>query len=113
MPVSSGVKLIGMLKAPDSPIRQIPIIVLSGYLTKTAALTITEAGADGLLVKPVSPKALYEHISRIVLHHDQPNAPASFLQNQRRHTQSQRKKARDPMKPPGEIPDLAEATFVE
>jgi CheY-like chemotaxis protein len=96
MPVSSGVKLIGMLKAPESPARQIPIIVLSGYITKTAALAITNSGAEELLVKPVSPKALYEHIAHIVLRHDEIYAPTSFLQNQRRHTQTQRKKANDP-----------------
>jgi two-component system chemotaxis response regulator CheY len=96
MPISSGVKLIGMLKAPEFPARQIPIIVLSGYLTKTTALAITNAGADELLVKPVSPKALYEHIARIVLRHDEMYAPTSFLQNQRRHTQ--RKKANNPTK---------------
>jgi two-component system chemotaxis response regulator CheY len=95
MPASSGVKLIGTLKAPDSPARQIPIIVLSGYLTKTAALAITNSGADELLVKPVSPKALYEHISRIVLRKDQANAPTSFLQNQRRRAETHRKKAKD------------------
>jgi CheY-like chemotaxis protein len=93
MPASSGIKLIGMLKAPESPARQIPIIVLSGYLTKTAALTITEAGADALLVKPVSPKALYAHVGRIVLREGQPYAPNAFVQNQRRHMQLQHKKA--------------------
>jgi two-component system, chemotaxis family, chemotaxis protein CheY len=98
MPISSGVKLIGVLKAPESPARQIPIIVLSGYITKTAALAITNSGADELLVTPVSPKALYEHIARIVLRHDEINAPTSFLQNQRRHTQTQRKKANNPNK---------------
>ena len=95
MPASGGVKLISMLKAPESPARQIPIIVLSGYLTKTTALTITEAGADALLVKPVSPKVLHAHIARIVPRADQPYAPNSFLQNQWRHMQLQRKKAGD------------------
>jgi len=95
MPVSNGVKLIAMLKAPASPVRQIPVIVLSGYLTKTAALAITNAGADELLVKPVSPKALYAHISRIVSRQEQPNAPASLLKNQRKRAESERKKAKD------------------
>lgn len=94
MPVSSGIKLIRMLKA-ESLARQIPIIVLSGYLTKTTALTITEAGADALLVKPVSPKALYAYIARIVLRADQRYAPNSFVQNRRRHTQLKQKKAGD------------------
>ena len=84
-PISScrsptGVELIAMLKAPNSPASQIPIIVLSGYLTKTAALGITNSGADEVLVKPVSPKALYGHISRIVLRRNQTNVPPSFVQ---------------------------------
>ena len=95
MPASSGIKLIRMMKAPESLAGQIPIIVLSGYLTKTTALTITEAGADALLVKPVSPKALYTHIARIVLRADQPYAPNSFVKNRRRHTQLNQKKAGD------------------
>jgi two-component system, chemotaxis family, chemotaxis protein CheY len=102
MPATSGIRLIGMLKALESSARRIPIIVLSGYLTKTAALAITNAGADELLVKPVSPKALYERIARIVLLHKQVNAPTSFLQNQRRHTQAQLKKAKEPEKDPSE-----------
>jgi two-component system chemotaxis response regulator CheY len=94
MPASSGIKLIRMLKARESPAGQIPVIVLSGYLTKTTALTIA-AGADALLVKPVSPKALYAHVARIVLRADRPHAPNSFVQNQQLHMQLQRKKAGD------------------
>jgi two-component system, chemotaxis family, chemotaxis protein CheY len=100
MPVSSGVRLIEMLKGMESPAKQIPIIVLSGYVTKTAALAITKAGAAELLVKPVSPKALYEHITRIVLSHRELYAPTSFLQNQRQHAQIQRKKAKEPRTTP-------------
>jgi two-component system, chemotaxis family, chemotaxis protein CheY len=71
MPGFNGLQFIGTLKAPRSPAINIPIIVLSGYLTKTTALAVTESGADELLVKPVSPKVLHEHISRIVLRGDQ------------------------------------------
>src|SRR6202041_328481 len=94
MPVSSGIKLIRMLKA-ESLARQIPIIVLSGYLTKTTALTITEAGADAFLSQPVSPKALYAYIARIVLRADQRYAPNSLVQNRRSNTQLKPIKAGD------------------
>jgi two-component system chemotaxis response regulator CheY len=92
MPDFNGLRFIKMMKAPDAPTRQIPIIVLSGYLTKTAAVTVTRSGADELLVKPVSPRALYEHVSRIVLRKDQGNAPPAFLQNQRRRAELGKKK---------------------
>ena len=93
MPDFNGLKFIKMLKAPSAPTSRIPIIVLSGYLTKTAALGVDEAGVDELLVKPVSPKALYEHVSRIVLHKNRANPPMAFVQNQRRHAELHKKKA--------------------
>jgi CheY-like chemotaxis protein len=110
MPATSGVRLINLLKAPASPVRQIPVIVLSGYLTKTAALAVPSA--DALLVKPVSPKVLYEHIARIVLREDRNQAPDSFLENQRRHSQTQQKKAKDPAPMPGKGSDQ-DMAFVE
>jgi DNA-binding response OmpR family regulator len=95
MPDFDGLRFIKMLKAPSAPTCQIPIIVLSGYLTKTAAMAVNESGADEVLVKPVSPKALYEHVSRIVLRKNQANPPMAFAQNQRRHAELHKKKTGD------------------
>jgi CheY-like chemotaxis protein len=95
MPDLNGLKFIKMLKAPSAPTSRIPIIVLSGYLTKTATLGVNESGVDELLVKPVSPKALYEHVSRIVLRRNQANPPTAFVQNQRRRAELHKKKAGD------------------
>jgi two-component system chemotaxis response regulator CheY len=92
MPDFNGLKFIKMVKAPTAPTRKIPIIVLSGYLTKTAALEVNRSGADELLVKPVSPKALYEHVARIVARSDPAKAPMAFVQNQRRRAELQKKK---------------------
>jgi two-component system, chemotaxis family, chemotaxis protein CheY len=95
MPDSNGMNLIARLKAPESPVRNIPIIVLSGYLTKTAALSMISSGADEVLVKPVAPKALHEHITRIILRQDKKSAPAAFVQNRRRHSETGRKKSKE------------------
>jgi two-component system chemotaxis response regulator CheY len=95
MPDLNGLRFIKMMKAPGAPTSGIPIIVLSGYLTKTATLAINESGADELLVKPVSPKALYEHVSRIVLRKNQANPPVAFVQNQRRRDEIHKKKSGD------------------
>ena len=92
MPDFDGMRFIKMVKAPSAATSQIPIIVLSGYLTKTAALAANESGADELMVKPVSPKALYEHVSRIVLRKSQANPPMAFVQNQRRRAELDNKK---------------------
>ena len=92
MPDFDGLRFIKMVKAPSAATSQIPIIVLSGYLTKTAALAANESGANELMVKPVSPKALYEHVSRIVLRKSQANPPMAFVQNQRRRAELDKKK---------------------
>jgi len=92
MPTFNGLRFIKMMREPQSPAAAIPIIVLSGYLTKAAALLVKESGADELLVKPVSPKALYEHISRIVLRNDKTRQTVAFSQNQKRLAEQQRKK---------------------
>lgn len=95
MPDLNGLRFIRMVKEPQSPCHTTPVIVLSGYLTKSAALTIRNSGADELLVKPVSPKSLYEHIARIVLRSDNPRPPLAFLQNRKRRAEQQRKKTGD------------------
>ena len=95
MPDLNGLLFIKLVKNPESPCRTTPVIVLSGYLTKSAALTIRSSGADELLVKPVSPKALYEHIARIVLRNDSPAPPEAFVQNRKRRAAQQRKQAGD------------------
>jgi CheY-like chemotaxis protein len=95
MPDLNGLRFIKMMKAPSAPTSRIPIIVLSGYLTKTATLAVNESGADEILVKPVSPKALYEHVSRIVLRKNQANPPVAFVQNQRRRDELHKKKTGD------------------
>jgi two-component system chemotaxis response regulator CheY len=91
MPIFNGLRLIKMMREPQSPARSIPIIVLSGYLIKAVALMVRDTGADELLVKPVSPKALYEHISRDGLRNDKTQPSAAFLQNQKRLADQRRK----------------------
>jgi two-component system chemotaxis response regulator CheY len=86
MPIFDGLRFIKMVKDVQSPIHKTPIIVLSGYLTKAAALTVRDSGANELLVKPVSPKSLYEHIVRIVMEDDSAGQQLTLLQNRKRRT---------------------------
>ena len=95
MPIFDGLRFIRMVKEEQSPTHKTPIIVLSGYLTKAAALTVRSSGADELLVKPVSPKSLYEHIIRIVRRDDLASQQLTLLQNRKRRTDPQGKKTGD------------------
>jgi CheY-like chemotaxis protein len=91
MPAFNGLRLIKMMRESQSAAKSIPIIVLSGYLTKAAALMVRDSGADELLVKPVSPKALYEHVSRIVLRNDKARQTVAFAQDQERPADRRRR----------------------
>ncbi len=93
MPIFDGLRFIKMVKNAQSPGHKTPIIVLSGYLTKAAALTVSSSGADELLVKPVSPKSLYEHIVRIVLQDESASQQLTLLQNRKRRTEPPHKEA--------------------
>lgn len=84
MPIFDGLRFIKMVKDVQSPVHKTPIIVLSGYLTKAAALMVRNSGADELLVKPVSPKSLYEHIVRIVLQDNSASQQLTLLQGRKR-----------------------------
>lgn len=91
MPIFDGLRFIKMSKDAQSPARKTPIIVLSGYLTKAAALMVKNTGADELLVKPVSPKSLYEHIVRIVLQDETASQHLTLRQNRKRGAAQPRK----------------------
>jgi two-component system, chemotaxis family, chemotaxis protein CheY len=95
MPLFDGLRFITMVREAQSPAHVTPIIVLSGYLTKPTALAVRSSGVDELLVKPVSPKVLYDHIVRIVMRNDPATQQAAFVQNQKLHTEQRRKKADD------------------
>ena len=92
MPIFDGLRFIKMVKDVQSPVHKTPIIVLSGYLTKAAALTVRNSGADELLVKPVSPKSLYEHIVRIVLQDESASQQLTLLQSRKRRSPQPGKK---------------------
>lgn len=90
MPIFDGLRFIKMMKDAQSPTHKTPIMVLSGYLTKAAALMVRGSGADELLVKPVSPKSLYEHIVRIA-QNDATSQQLTLLHNRKRHAEQPHK----------------------
>jgi two-component system, chemotaxis family, chemotaxis protein CheY len=92
MPVFSGLRFVNTLKTLSTSAHDIPIIVLSGYLTRSATLAVRKSGADEFLVKPVSPKALYQRITHIVLRSDPTLQPTGVLRTRKKRVESQRKK---------------------
>jgi CheY-like chemotaxis protein len=97
MPVISGPRFVSALKMGATPAHNIPVIVLSGYLTRSATLAVRSSGADEFLVKPVSPKALYHRILRIVLRGQtgQKLQPTGRSKVRKRRTESQRRMSKD------------------
>ena len=53
MPRVSGIELIQRLRANDGPVAEMPMIALTAYVMREHRAAITEAGADGIIAKPI------------------------------------------------------------
>ncbi len=62
MPGMSGVEFVRQVRAKGMTA---PIIMLSGSEGDALAATAFDAGANSVLVKPVSPRALLEHVATL------------------------------------------------
>jgi len=65
MPKTSGYTLCACLKS-DSNTKDIPIVMVTGLGTEINEKIGREMGADGYLVKPISPEQLHDTISRLL-----------------------------------------------
>ena len=75
MPLLTGVEFVRLLRtAKDSPNPYVPVIMLTGHSRIRDIAAAREAGITDYLIKPISPKRLYERIDSIIEH------PRSFVQ---------------------------------
>ncbi len=62
-----GVTFIRMVRTSgDSPNKNVPIIMLTGYPERELVIEARDAGADAYLLKPVSPKALQDRVLALI-----------------------------------------------
>ena len=52
--------------AEDSPNTFVPIVLMTSYGDEQHVMTACDAGVNDVLLKPISPKALYRHIACII-----------------------------------------------
>lgn len=53
MPRVSGIELIQKLRADSGPVADMPMIALTAYVMREHRAAISEAGADGIIAKPI------------------------------------------------------------
>lgn len=53
MPRISGIDLIRRVRDADEPLRQMPLIALTAYVMREHRAAIEDAGADGIIAKPI------------------------------------------------------------
>ena len=53
MPRVSGIELIRRLRASDGPLAEMPLVALTAYVMREHRAAIDEAGADGIIAKPI------------------------------------------------------------
>ena len=65
MPGVNGIDATSALKR-DARLRNIPIIILTGYPLRAVQGGVLEAGADAFLTKPCLPEELEQHVRRLL-----------------------------------------------
>src|SRR5207302_3786928 len=67
MPIFDGLELTQMIRQPGANANPyVPIIMLTGHSEKRRVMAARDAGITEFMAKPVSAKALYEHILNVV-----------------------------------------------
>lgn len=62
-----GVKFTQLVRnAPDSVNPELPIIMLTGYADKTRVCEARDAGVTELIVKPVTPRAVFDRVNAVI-----------------------------------------------
>ncbi|MBV6658238.1 MAG: response regulator [Devosiaceae bacterium] len=62
MPVLDGAELVRLIRKPGHPMAYMPIIVVTGYSPESRARLAIKLGVNDVLIKPCSPRALYERV---------------------------------------------------
>ena len=62
-----GIEFVHMLRtASDSPAPYTPVIMLSAHTERTRVAEARDAGANEFVVKPFSPRSLYNHLLAVI-----------------------------------------------
>lgn len=70
-----GLEMTRILRtAEDSPAPAIPIILMSGHADRSMILKARDTGVTEILVKPITPQTLYNHLKAVV------EKPRTFVQ---------------------------------
>ena len=75
LPIFDGYALCQVLRR-DSSTRGVPILVVTAETRPNELNRVREAGADGLLIKPVSPDAFLKEIQRLLRYPEAPSLSA-------------------------------------
>lgn len=75
MPILDGAELVGLIRQPSHPLRYMPIIVLTAYSTENRTKMAMSLGVNDVLIKPCSPRSLYERVVDCVVN------PRPFVRN--------------------------------
>jgi CheY-like chemotaxis protein len=64
MPGMDGIELCRRIRGLERTSRNVPVVVLTGMDDDVARQAAIDAGADGVLAKPVERAALHDHLAR-------------------------------------------------
>jgi two-component system chemotaxis response regulator CheY len=85
----NGLEFIRMIRSSsDSPYPMVPVVMLSSYTEIRYVEEARDAGANGYLAKPISPKLLYQRICNVIENHGRFIRSETYIGPDRRYVSS-------------------------
>ncbi len=106
---ADGLELVRRVRHDDaSPNKFMPIIMLTAHSEKSRIYTARDAGVNEFVIKPISPKTLFDRINEVIEHPRKFIRTKDFFGPDRRRKkvsytgEERRKQAPEPVAPPGD-----------
>ena len=66
MPVMSGLDLVGKIREAVAPLKDLPVLMITAYDTKTSVVTAGQKGVDAYIIKPFSVQTIVQKIEEAI-----------------------------------------------
>jgi two-component system, chemotaxis family, chemotaxis protein CheY len=75
LPLMAGRSLLALVRDPGrSAVPDVPVLVVTGQTTRSLVAEALHVGANGVVLKPFSPRTLWRHVGRLLA----PSEPVPF-----------------------------------
>lgn len=66
MPLMSGLDLVSKIRAAAAPLKDLPVLMITAYDTKSSVVTAGQKGVDAYIIKPFSVQTIVQKIEEAI-----------------------------------------------